>query len=251
MNRREFSKTLIEAIASYALFQTIFRRDAFAREIRSVTDRWVRDLHEMSMDLRTGRITPREWQIQIEALYQRVEFSDLVRMIDFDRLSKGFEYPDLGVNTTRVRFPELGGLPDRLGFTSKVFGMRRDRAIIPHGHRNMVSCHYVLQGDLHLRHYQKVEEDESHMVIQPSVDEVVGTGTYSSISDEHNNVHWLRAMTETAFTFDVIVVDVNGGQWEVDNIDPYAAEDIGGGLIRAPKLDVATALEKYGHESHH
>ena len=251
MDRREFSKTLIEAVSSYALFQTLFRYDAFAREVRPVTDRWVLALHDMAMDIRSGRITPHEWQDQIEALYQRVEFSDLVRMIDFHRLKQGFEYPDLGVNTTRVQFPELDGLPERLGFTSKVFGMRRDRAIIPHGHRNMVSCHYVLQGDLHLRHYQKVDEDEAHMVIQPTVDDVVGIGTYSSISDEHNNVHWLSALTQTAFTFDVIVVDVNGGQWEVDNIDPYAAEDIGGGLIRAPKLDVKTALEKYGNESHH
>lgn len=251
MDRREFSKTIIEAVASYALFQTLFERNAFAHEIRPVTDRWILDLHEMAMDVRSGRITPREWQDQIEALYQRVEFSDLVRLIDFDRLSQRFEFPDRGVSTTRVRFPQLDELPERLGFTSKVFGMRQDRAIIPHGHRNMVSCHYVLQGDLHLRHYEKVEEDQTHMIIQPTVDEVVGIGTYSSISDEHNNVHWLRALTQTAFTFDVIVVDLNGGQWEVDNIDPYAAEEIGGGLIRAPKLDVATALEKYGHESHH
>jgi hypothetical protein len=76
-------------------------------------------------------------------------------------------------------------------------------------------------------------------------------GTYSSRSHEYNNVHWLRALTDTAFTFDVIVVDVNGGHWEVDNIDPYGAEEIGNGLIRAPKLDVETALHKYGHESHH
>lgn len=89
------------------------------------------------------------------------------------------------------------------------------------------------------------------MVIRPTVDEVAGLGTFSSISDEHNNVHWLRALTETAFTFDVIVLDFNGKQWEVDNIDPYAAVSIGGGLIRAPKLDVEAALEKYGHEVHH
>lgn len=251
MDRRAFSQTLVEAVASYALFQTLFVRDAFAREVRPVTDRWVRDLHEMAMDLKAGRITPRLWQDQIEALYGRVAFPDLVRRIDFDRLTQDFEYPDLGVNTRRVRFPQLDGLPERLGFTSKVFGMRRDRAIIPHGHRNMASCHYVLRGELHLRHYQKVEEDAGYMVIEPTVDEVAGLGTYSSISDEHNNVHWLRALTETAFTFDVIVVDVNGGQWEVDNIDPYDAEEIGGGLIRAPKLDVETALQKYGHESHH
>ena len=164
---------------------------------------------------------------------------------------RGFDYPNLGVTTERVRFPALDGLPERLAFHSKVFGMRRDRAIIPHGHRNMVSCHYVLQGDLHLRHFDKVEEDATHMVIEPTVDMVARPGSYSSISDERNNVHWLRAQSETAHTFDVIVLDVGGEEWEVDNIDPYAAEHLGEGRLRAPKLDVAAALEKYGLDAHH
>ena len=73
----------------------------------------------------------------------------------------------------------------------------------------------------------------------------------SSISDEKNNVHWLTARTETAFTFDVIVLDLNGGRWHVDNIDPGAAEPAGNGRIRAPKLDVARALRKYGNRTHH
>lgn len=157
MNRREFTKTLVEAIASYALFQTLFTRDAFSQEVRPITDRWVRNLHEMATDLKSGRITPRVWQDQIDALYRQVDFSDLVRKIDFHRLIQGFEYPDLGVNTRPVQFPHLEGLPENLGFHSKVFGMRRDRAIIPHGHRNMVSCHYVLQGKLHLRHYNALK----------------------------------------------------------------------------------------------
>ncbi|MEP0548265.1 MAG: hypothetical protein ABJF88_15115 [Rhodothermales bacterium] len=251
MERREFSKTLVEAVASYALFHTLAARDAFGRDVRPITDRWLRDLQTMSLDLRDGRITPSEWQDQIDALYRNVPLHDLLLRVDFDRVVRGFDYPDRGVNTERVRFPALDGLPERLAFHSKVFGMQRDRAIIPHGHRNMVSCHYVLQGDLHLRHFDKVEEDATHMVIEPTVDAVARPGSYSSISDERNNVHWLRAMTETAFTFDVIVLDVGGGEWEVDNIDPYAAEHLGDGRLRAPKLDVATALKKYGLDAHH
>jgi len=48
-------------------------RDAFAREVQPVTDRWLRELQEMAMDLKTGRITPRSWQDQIEA------FKDLIQ----------------------------------------------------------------------------------------------------------------------------------------------------------------------------
>ena len=251
MDRRTFSKTLLEAVSSYALLKTLVASDAFAQPIRPLTDRWVRALHEMAMDLKAGHLTPRQWQTQIEALYQRVPLEDLVRLIDFDRLTRGFALPDLGVNTKRAAFPTLDGLPERLAFHSKVFGMRRDRAIIPHGHRNMASCHYVLQGTLHLRHYDKIAEDHTHMVIAPTIDETATPGSFSSISDDHHNVHWLRAETETAFTFDVIVLDLHGAQWEVHNIDPYDAEKLGNGRLRAPKLDVETALKKYGHDSHH
>jgi hypothetical protein len=232
MNRRDFAQALVEAVASYALFQTLFGRDAFGRSIRPVTDAWVRTLHEQALDLQAGRITPRMWQEQIHALYAQVALEDLVRLIDFARLTQDFPYPDAGVHTRRVTLPPLTGLPDRLAFHSKIFGMRRDRAIIPHGHRNMVSCHYVLQGELHLRHYDKVEEDATHMVIAPTVDAAARPGSYSSISDAHHNVHWLHALTETAFTFDVLVLDLGGARWEVDNIDPWDAEPIGGGLPR-------------------
>lgn len=251
MNRREFSQALLGTIAQYALFQTLFTRDAFSKEVRPVTDSWVKGLHEMSLDLKTGTITPGQWQARIKELYDQVELKDLLTGIDFDRLAAGFEYPDLGVNTKWVCFPRLDGLPEELAFYSKIFGMRKDRAIIPHGHRNMVSCHYVLKGDLWLRHYDKVEEDSGHMVIEPTVDQLAGVGSHSSILSERNNVHWLKAVTETAFTFDVLVVDLNGQRWDVDNIDPAGAEKLSGGRLRVRKLSVDEALKKYGREMHH
>lgn len=251
MNRRELLKSMARSLASYALFRTLFTTDAFAASVRPVAAAWLKGLHEMSMDLSAGKITPGQWQIRIDELFNRVEPGELLTAIDFDKLVQGFEYPDLGVSTKFVKFPELDGVPKDLAFYSKVFGMKRDRAILPHGHRNMVSCHYVLKGELRLRHYDKIEEDGTHMVIEPTVDHLARVGSHSSISDEKNNVHWLRATTETAFTYDVLVVDLQGRHWEVDNIDPDSAEKIVGGRLRARKLGVDEALEKYGHEAQH
>lgn len=251
MNRRELLKSLAGSVASYALFRTLFTRDVFADAIKPVTSFWLKSLHEMSMDLQAGKITPGQWQVKIDELFDRVEVGELIAMIDFDRLIQGFEYPDLGVNTKWVKFPELEGLPEQLAFYSKIFGMRRDRAIIPHGHHNMVSCHYVLQGELWLRHYDKLEEDGTHMVIEPTIDQRAPVGSHSSISDEKNNIHWLRATTETAFTYDVLIVDLNGQKWDVDNIDPHSAEKLAGGRLRARKLGLDEALAKYGHEAQH
>jgi len=248
MNRREL---LIASIASYSLLRTLFTRDAFAGSVKPVTDSWLKDLNEMSLDLQAGRITPLQWQGRIEALYDRVSLEDLLARIDFAKLTRGFEYPDLGVSTKWVSFPRLDGVPETVAFHSKIFGMKKDRAIIPHGHRNMVSCHYVLQGEFRVRHYDKIEEDGTHMIIEPAIDQLGRVGSHSSISEEKNNIHWLRATTDTAFTYDVLIVDLKGNKWEVDNIDPYGAEKIAGSRLRVRKLPVAEALAKYGHDSHH
>lgn len=251
MNRRDFTKTLLGSIASYSLFRTLFTNDAFADSVKPVTDGWIRSLHEMSLDLKQATITPGQWQARIDELFNRVPLEELIARIDFARLTRDFECPDLGVHTKWVTFPKLDGLPQDLAFYGKVFGMRKDRAIIPHGHRNMVSCHYVLMGELWLRHYDKVEEDGATMVIEPTVDQIARVGSHSSISDEKNNIHWLTATTDTAFTYDVLIVDLNGEKWDVDNIDPYGAEKIAGGRLRVRKLPLEEALKKYGHDTHH
>jgi hypothetical protein len=251
MDRRELSKSLLLALSSYSLLRTLFARDAFAAEVRPVTDDWIRGLHEISLDLKGGAITPALWQARVKDLFDKVELAELLARIDFDKLIQGFEYPDRGVSTRWVKFPRLEGLPEQLAFYGKIFGMKKDRAIIPHGHRNMVSCHYVLQGELWLRHYDKIEEDETHMLIEPTVDMLARVGSHSSISDAKNNIHWLKATTETAFTYDVLIVDLDGKKWDVDNIDPHGAEKVSGNLLRVRKLNLEEALARYGHEVHH
>jgi hypothetical protein len=251
MNRRELIQSLLGTVASYSLLETLFSRDAFGAAVKPVTDSWVRELNDMSRELKTGRIAPGLWQARVRALYDRIPPAELLAAVDFDRLTKYFDFPDLGVSTRPVDFPRLAGLPEDIVFQRKVFGMRRDRAIIPHGHKNMASCHYVLKGEFRLKQYDRVEEDDTHMVIVPTIDEVARVGSHSSISDEKNNVHWLRATTETAFTFDVIVLDVQGKPYDIENIDPDGAETLSGGRLRVKKLAVDEALRKYGHDTHH
>ncbi len=251
LSRRAFSKTLLASVASYSLLRELFTRDVFAAAVRPITRSWLGRLQEMSLDLKTWAITPGQWQEQIRELFNQIELDDLLELVEFERLLEDFDYPDLGVATRSVHFPKLTGTPTNLGFTGKVFGMKRDRAIIPHGHKNMVSCHYVLRGELHLRHYDKLAEDDTHMIIEPTIDLIAKVGSHSSISDEKNNIHWLRAATDTAFTFDVLVLDLNGKRYEIDNIDPDDAKPIGDSLLRVRKLGVEEALQKYGHDTHH
>lgn len=236
----------MKQILAFSFLETFLLHDLIDKPLKPLTDAWAIRLNEMCQDLRTTTISPSQWQSQLEELFRQVEMKELLQMIDFDRLSEGFVYPDLGVNTKVVRFPKLSGLPDRLAFYPKIFGMKKDRAIIPHGHKNMASAHMVIKGEFALKHYDKVREEDDHLIIRPSIDKPLGLGEASSISDEKDNIHWFRATSDVAFTFDVIVLDLNGKQYEIDNIDPYAAEQLEGGLLRAPKLEVQEALKKYG-----
>jgi hypothetical protein len=187
---------------------------------------------------------------KIEELYAKVELQDILKFIDFDNLIKGFDYPDLGVSTKPVKLPKLNGLPERTVFVKKIFGMKKDRAIIPHGHSNMASAHLILNSEMHLRHYEKIHQEGQNLIIKPSIDRIAKVGDSSSISDEKDNVHWFIAKTETAFTFDVIMLDLNDKNYDIHNLDIYESEDQKNGTLKVPILDVQTALKKYGKQHH-
>jgi hypothetical protein len=229
-------------------------RELFAGEIKPIVESWARELVTLCADLRKRSVTPVEWQRSVERLLERIDLEDLLRYIDFDRLTRGFEFPDLGANTEWVTFPGLDGVPEPSRFYKKIFGLERGRAIIPHGHRNMVSSHLVLDGEFHLRHYDRVEDQGDHLVIRPTIDRTARPGEASSISDDRDNVHWFVTTSDHAFTFDVILTGLGATRdrpYEIDNIDPDNAERLPGGLLRARKLDVDVALERYGNRSHH
>ena len=251
MDRRVFSKKLLATVSSYALLDTLMAFNAVTPAIMPIMDHWAARLNEYCADLRKEHLTPTEWQAKIEVLYQQVELDDILAFIDFNNLKKGFSYPDLGVNTRKVNFPELSGLPARTAFVKKIFGMKKGRAIIPHGHSNMASAHLVLQGEMHLRHYEKIRQEEKHLIIEPTIDRIAKKGDHSSISDEKDNIHWFIANTETAFTFDVIMLDLAGEHYDIHNIDIYEKENLHDGSLRVPILDVESALKKYGKQNHH
>lgn len=251
MQRRQFSKDLLATVSSFLFIESIFATEAISRPIRPITDHWALRLHEYCSDLKKASLSTLEWQSKVEDLYAEIELEEVLRFINFKQLSKGFIYPDLGVNTRRVQFPKLSGLPERTVFHKKIFGMKKGRAIIPHGHSNMASAHLLLKGDVHLRHYEKLAQSNQHLHIRPSIDTHLKAGQHSSISDEKDNIHWFIAETEAAFTFDVIMLDLAGRSYDIHNLDMFESEKQSDGSLRVPILDVETALKKYGKNMHH
>lgn len=252
ISRREFGAGLLGSFLTYSLLTSCAKNEqTFAPPVQAITKHWAVELNEICNDLKLSKIPQKIWQEQTEKLFGRIELAELLKFIDFENLSKNLSYPDLGVTTKPVNFPELEGLPENTVFIKKIFGLKKDRAIIPHGHSNMASAHLVLKGEFALKHYDKIEEEKDHLIIKPTIDKTAKTGSASSISDQRDNIHWFVATTETAFTFDVIMLDLNGEKYDIHNLDIRAGEKIAGDLIRAKKLDVETALKKYGKESIH
>lgn len=250
MERREFTKGILATVTSFALMDSLFAFSAIGKSIKPITDHWAVKLNEYCSDLKTDSVTTLQWQQKIEELYSKIELEELLKFIDFDNLIEGFKYPDLGVSTKTVKFPKLDGLPERTVFIKKIFGMKKDRAIIPHGHSNMASAHLILNGEMHIRHYEKIQQDGKNLIIKPSIDRIAKIGANSSISEDKDNVHWFIANTETAFTFDVIMLDLNHKSYDIHNLDIYESEDLKDGTFKVPILDVETALKKYGKQHH-
>lgn len=250
LNRRQFNRQLLTAVLSYSLLDSLFAANAIPAKLAPLTNHWAKDLEDICQDLRVSSITPALWQDHVEDLFQKIELKELLQFIDFERLIKGMSFPDLGVATKPVVFPRLEGLPTHTVFAKKIFGMKKGRAIIPHGHSNMASAHLVLKGDFRMRHYEKVGADDDHLLLRPTIDRTANAGSCSSISDERDNVHWFVANSETAFTFDVIMLDLNGKPYDIQNVDIQAGASQPDGTIRAKILDVETALKKYGKQHH-
>ena len=250
MTRREFSKDLLATLTGVAFLDTLFQQQLFAHSVKPIAAHWLKELHTVCSDLKTNAISPKEWQHKIDAFYRKLPLEDLLKVIDFEKAIEKFTYPDLGVVTKDPILPKVEGISERYSFIGRIFGMQQDRAIIPHGHQNMTSCHRVLKGEFLLRQYDRLQDEGDSMLIRQTIEETGKVGSFSSVSDDKNNVHWMVATTGKAYTFDVIVVGLHEKPTEIDNIDIYNAVKTGKDVLRVKKIKVEEALKKYG-KTHH
>ena len=239
LDRRSLLGFLGVALVELAAGCSSLRRPA-----QSAASSWLREIDNACDELRSGSISQRQWQSATETVLEGADLKTLLAELQFEQVVSDFRLPDLGVTTKRLSRLETA-FPGHL-FVAKVFGVQRDRAIIPHGHRNMTSVHLVLSGAFGLRQFDRVSETDSHMVIRQTVDEAAPAGSVSSISDETNNVHWFRATSDRAYTLDFIVPNLAGRPTEIHNLDPQVGRRISATEFEVPTIEVGEALRKYG-----
>ena len=251
--RRQFLESAAVSLAAVGFIQILTScDDSGSRKIPASSpvvnsrvslsvNEWSKRLNTYCRDLKKGTLSAKEWQVHLEDLFSKVALKDIIKATDFAKLSGALDLPDLGVSTVRVDVGE----GKNVTAVSKLFGMREGRAVIPHGHSNMASAHFVLEGEALLRQYDKIGESKEELRIKKTVERVASPGDISSISDERDNVHWFIAKSGPMYTLDTIVLDLNSSRYEIHNIDIDRGVQKGDEIL-VPKMEVQRALAKYG-----
>ena len=247
-SRREICRQSLGSILTFSLLEALVREDAFGSEVRPLINRWVNDLNELGKDVKGQKVSQILWQQKVEELFANVELNELLKLVDFQKLTSNIRIPDNGAKSLRFSFPEVEGIPRDIVFGKQIFAMNKDRSVVPHGHNNMATAFLILNGQLHGRHYDRVEDEKEHIIIRPTIDRSFGEGEYSTVSDYKDNIHWFKATSDVAYIFNIHVLDARPKN-ELPTGRVYLnpnGEQLKHGLIRAPRIGHTEAHKLFG-----
>lgn len=247
-SRREFHAKLIGSAIAFGLVELLWSRDLFAEPVKPTIDKWLRELADMTKDLKGQKLTDLEFQTKMEDLYKRVDLKALCELIKLDEVEKKTKLPESGAANVGFDLSKVEGLPANVGFGKQIFACKKGKSIVPHGHANMCTGFIVLKGAWHGKHYDRVETLEKHYIIKPTIDRKFEPGELSTISDHKDNIHWFKSESDAAFIFNVHVIGYDPKIKESSGrlyVDPEG-EKLADGLIKAPKMSSADCHKKYG-----
>lgn len=248
LTRRSFSAQALHSLLMACLLQHSARAGALRGTLQWSSRPWLRRLEDASASLVSGRTGAPAWQREVEEALGAPDLADLLRSLDFEGLAAGARFPSEGEGMERLYFLDDAGKLQALTFRPFLFTLRRGTAVVPHGHHNMATMHMVLAGRARVRHFDKLETSTTHMLIRQRSDVEAGPGAVSTISDEHQNIHWFEALSDRVFMFNIGVYQLRPGPFgERDYVDPLGGASVGDGSIRAPRLQRSEAYAKYGH----
>lgn len=247
-SRRQFSTQVLGSLVAYGLIETLWTRNLFADPVKPTIEAWLKDLVEMTKDLRSRKLTDREFQTKMEELYKKVDLKALITLVNLDDIEKKVKLPENGASNSGIDLKKVKGLPADVGFGRQIFGCKKGRSIVPHGHLNMCTGFIILKGKWEGKHYDRVETQKDHYIIKPTIDRVFEPGEVSTISDHKDNIHWFKAVSDTGYIFNVHVVgydpEIKGNSGRL-YLDPDG-EKLQSGLVKAAKMTSEECHKKYG-----
>ena len=245
INRRDFAKTTVGSLVTYSLLNTLFQQQLFSAEIKPVAAQWIKDIHELGEDLKGTKLSQLQWKEQCEKLFAQADLKDLMKFVDFGGRISSTPFRDKGERPIRFKFPEVEGLPTNLVFGHQIFKLKKGQSVVPHGHNNMATAFLIMKGEFHGKHYDRLEESDSHMIIKPTIDAKFKPGECSTVTQVKDNVHWFKTESNEGYIFNIHILGLNTGASGRVYVDPLG-EKISGGRIRARKIGSAEATNLYG-----
>lgn len=238
----------VQALAAVTLIEAAVGAKALSTPPSRAARRWIEEQQSLSADLRAGRLRQAAWQTAVEQLGAGLDRTELLEQLDFERLRATFDFRDGTPAKRIIRLgPEMAA--PKLSYGLAFFGFRRGQAITPHGHRNMVSAHMAVAGTFRARTFDRVADENDALILRSSGDRRMRPGDISSMSSERDNIHWFVAEQDHAATLDVIIDNLDPlapEPYVIDLVDPDGGSRRGDGTMRAPRIDWAASLAKYG-----
>jgi hypothetical protein len=245
LTRRDFAQQTLGSLLTFSLLETLFAQDVLSNEIKPTAAKWLSSVNQLGQDLKGQKLEQVAWQKKVEELFAQCELPELLKFIDFDKLSANLKYRDQGELSLKAKFPAVEGLPTNLVFGHQVFALQKGRSVVPHGHVNMATAFLILKGDFQGRHYDRLEDDEKFMIIKPTIDRAFTVGECSTVSDYKDNVHWFKATSDEGFIFNIHIMGITSGRSGRVYVDPNG-EKLADGRIRARKLGAEEIYKLYG-----
>ena len=106
-SRRTFNQGTLGSLLTFSLLESLFGSDAFLEGIKPVTSKWLSDLNDLGQSVKTQKITQMQWQEQVELLMAQVNLQDLMKFVDFDKLTRNLKFAERGEKPIRFSFPEV------------------------------------------------------------------------------------------------------------------------------------------------
>ena len=102
--------------------------------------------------------------------HKRVDLKALCGLVKLEEIEKSKKLPENGALNAGFDLSKVEGLPANVGFGKQIFGCKKGKSIVPHGHANMCTGFIILKGKWHGRHYDRLETHADHYVIKPTID---------------------------------------------------------------------------------
>jgi hypothetical protein len=250
--RREFAETILKCLTLYSFVGAAISSQAMDSALRHEARVWSAQINDISTDLRARRLTPIRWQEGVEEVLGNIDLPELLTRIDLAKFQRSLNVQEGGATSKKLDFRRALGMPDDLRYSTSIFGMQNGRSIVPHGHHNVVSGHLIIEGNLHVRNFERLRDEDDTLIVRPTIDKIISVRDCSTQSSSRNNIHWFTAVSSTAFTFDVIVPYLDPDQpCGRDYVDPLHAQKLSDGSLRVRRLQQDDAEKMYGGSDHH